>query len=134
MPGFQWRVAPIVLQAIHVDNGCTQRFVNVKVIDAHDVDIDVWESGFIWHVNAIKYMDAALLAERMMSNRIFAPIDRQCIFIGKKAERFRTNIDEPEPRFAAEGAVAFHCALAEIDLSFEPHGLAMATSSICPQH
>jgi len=121
MPGFRWRIAPIVLQAIHVDNRCTQRFFNVKVIDAHDVDINVWESSFVWHINAIKYVDAAPLAERMMCNRVFAPIYHQCIFIGKKAERLWANIDEPEPHFATEGAVASHCALAEINLSFEPH-------------
>jgi hypothetical protein len=41
MPGFRWWIAAIVLQAIHIVNRRTQRFVTVKVIDAYDVDSSV---------------------------------------------------------------------------------------------
>jgi hypothetical protein len=134
MSAFQRGIGPIILQAILVGDRRIQSFVNVKFLKAHDVYIDVRVSRSVWHIHAVKYVDAASLTKRMMSYRIFALIFRKCVFTGKKTKLLTTNLDEPEPQSATKAAIAFHCTIAEINPSFKPHQLAMATSKVCPQH
>jgi hypothetical protein len=134
MSGFRSGIAPVIRQAIRVSDRCIQSFVQVELVNAHDVHVDVGVSRSIWHIHAVKYMDATPLAKRMMGYRVFAPVLRQCAITEKKTKVFRPNLDEPESQSATEAAVAFHRTLAEIDPGFKPHRLAMATSAVCPQH
>jgi hypothetical protein len=134
MSAFQRGIVPIILQAILVGDRRIQSFVNVKILKAHDVYIDVRVSRSVWHIHAVKYVDAAPLTKRMMCYRVFVLIFRKRVFTGKKTKLFPTNLDVPGPQSATEAAIAFHRTIAEINSSFKPHQLTMATSKVCPQH
>jgi hypothetical protein len=134
MPRFLGRVAPVIRQAVAVRNRCIQRFVQIERVNAHEVHVDVRVSRAIWHFDAVEYMDAAPFAKRMMRHRVVAAVLCQFAFTGKQNEVVRPNLDEPEPQFAAEVAVALCRAFADIDPGFKLHRLAMATSRIGSQH
>nr|WP_324251638.1 hypothetical protein [Paraburkholderia saeva] len=79
-------------------------------------------------------MNTAPFAKRVMGDRVFTLILRQCRFIRKEAKRFRTKLDMPESQLATQTAIAFECAVVEINPGFKSHPLAMATTLVCTQH
>jgi hypothetical protein len=114
-------IVPIILQAVLIGNRCIQRFIDVKIIEAHDVQIDIRIPGSVWCIHAIKYVDAATFAKRVVRYRVFTLIFRQRSFLGKEPKRFRTNLDVPESQLATEAAIAFQRAIVEINSNFKPH-------------
>jgi len=121
MSAFRRGIAPIILQAILISNRRTHRFVDVKFVEAHDVHIDIRVSRSVWCIHAIKYVNTAPFAKRVMSYRVFSLIFRKCSFTGKKTEVFPTNLNVPESQHAAETAIAFQRTILEINPSFKPH-------------
>lgn len=134
MAGFCRGIAPVVREAIGVFDRRIQRFVQVEPVDAHDVHVDVRVTCSVWHIHAVKYMDAAALAKRMVGYRVFAVVLRQSAVVGMKTEVVQPNLDEPQAKLAAEAAIAFRSALAEVDPGFELHRLAMTASAIGLEH
>ena len=82
MPRFQRRIAPVIRQTIGVGDRRIQGFAQVEVVDAHNVHVDVRVARSIWHIDAVKHVDAALFAKRMMGYRVFRFVLRECAFAG----------------------------------------------------